>query len=126
MLVIPKLEIQGGALAHTSKRGTRGADDLVAAARGWVAEGYARLQLADTDALAGRRPNYGVIESLAHDSGVEIDVAAAAESADQIETWIDLGATRVVLGDRALSEHDWLRSTALAFPAALMVETSAR
>jgi phosphoribosylformimino-5-aminoimidazole carboxamide ribotide isomerase len=126
MLVIPKLEIRAGVVVHTQIRGVRSSDDLVAAARGWAAEGYGRLQLVDADALGGRRPNYSLVETLAHDSGLEIDLAAAADSADRIAEWMDLGATRVLLGARALSDEDWLRTTSDAFPGTLMVETGVR
>src|SRR5262249_16936770 len=126
MLVIPKLEIQAGAPLRGQTADGRSADAPVAAARVWAAEGYGRLLVADRDAVAGRRPNYNVIESLARDVGAEIDVAAGADSADKIEAWIDSGATRIVLGGRALAEDDWLRSTADSFPGILMVETSTR
>src|SRR5215471_7682053 len=101
MLVIPKLEIQAA-----TTRDARAVDDPMTAARGWAAEGYGRLQIVDVDALGGRRRNASTIESVARDTGVEVDVVAGADSADQIEAWIDCGATRVVLGARALSDDD--------------------
>src|SRR5215831_19452460 len=126
MLVIPRFEIQGGTLTRGSTTGQRASDDPVTTARAWAGDGYGRLLMVDKDAIGGHRPNYGAIESLARDVGVEVDIAAAADSADQIEAWLDAGVSRVVLGARALSEIDWLRATAETFPAALIVETSVR
>jgi phosphoribosylformimino-5-aminoimidazole carboxamide ribonucleotide (ProFAR) isomerase len=126
MLVIPKLELESGALARGSAVGAPGSRDPVTAARAWAAEGYGRLLVVDRDALAGRRPNYSLIETLTRDAGVEVDVAGGVDSADQIEAWIDCGAVRVVLGARALADDDWLRSTVEAFPRILMVETNVR
>ena len=126
MLVIPKLELESGVLARGTAAAGPGAGDPVTATRGWAAEGYGRLQIVDRDALAKRRPNRGLIETLARDAGVEVDVAAGVDSADEIEAWIDSGAARVVLGARALAEDDWLRSMVEAFPGILIVETDVR
>lgn len=113
-------------MTRGSSAGRQAPEDPVTTARAWANEGYGRLLLIDGDAVGGRRANYGVIESLARDVGVEVDVAGAADSGDQIEAFLDSGASRVVLGSRALSESDWLRSTAEAFPSVLIVETSVR
>lgn len=125
MLVIPRLELLGGARSRGGSAEVLRSDDAVVAARAWATEGYSRLQVAERDAR-GRRSNLGLVESLARDGGLEIDVSAAADSMDQIESWIDAGASRVVLGVRALAEEDWLRSTAETFPNALIVDTNGR
>jgi len=125
MLVIPRLELLGGASARGKSAGALRSDDAVVAARAWAAEGYSRLQLVERDSR-GRGSNLSVVENLARDGGVEIDVSAGADSVDQIESWIDAGASRVILGARALAEEDWLRSTAETFPNALIVDTNGR
>ena len=125
MLIIPKLEIAGGTLAHGTSAGAFGGDP-VRAARGWAGDGFNRIQIVDRDALGGRRPNYSLIESFARDASVEVDVSAGAESADQIESWVDSGAAHVGLGSRALAEDDGLRSMIESFPAVLTLETSVR
>jgi phosphoribosylformimino-5-aminoimidazole carboxamide ribotide isomerase len=68
----------------------------------------------------------GLVEAICRDVGVDVDVSAGSNAADQIEGCIDAGATRVVLGARALTEEDWLQSVAEAFPGALIVETTVR
>jgi len=125
MLVIPRLELLGVVRPAAASRDGLGSDDPIAAARALTAEGYTRLQVVHGDRATFHR-DLSLVESLARDGGVEIDVSAAAESADQIESWIDAGASRVVLGARALAEDDWLRSTVEAFPNALIVDASSR
>jgi len=125
MLVIPRLELLGGASASGKSAGALRSDDAVVAARAWAAEGYSRLQVVERDSR-GRGSNLSVVENIARDGGVEIDVSAGADSMDQIESWIDAGASRVILGARALAEEDWLRSTAETFPNALIVGTNGR
>ncbi|HEY2163834.1 MAG TPA: HisA/HisF-related TIM barrel protein [Gemmatimonadaceae bacterium] len=125
MLVIPRLEFRAVARARAASAdvGMLESDDPITAARAWIAEGYTRLQVVHRDRAVLRR-DLSLVESLARDGGVEIDVSAQADSADQIESWIDSGASRVVLGARALMEDDWLRSTAETFPNALIVDAS--
>ncbi len=125
MLVIPRLELLGGARPRGDSAHILRSDNAVVAARAWAAEGYSRLQVVERDSKE-RRSNLGLVEDLARDGGVEIDVSANADSMDQIESWIDAGATRVILGPRALTEGDWLRSTAETFPSALIVDTNGR
>lgn len=125
MLVIPRLELFGGTRARGDSARALKWDDAVAAARAWTAEGYSRLQVVERDPRE-RGSNLSLVENLARDGGVEIDVSAGADSMDQIESWIDAGASRVVLGSRALAENDWLRSTAETFPNALIVDTNGR
>ena len=125
MLVIPRLELLGLAKTRAASGDGLGSDDPIVAARALTAEGYTRLQIMHRDAGAFRR-DLSLVENLARDGGFEIDVSGKADSADQIESWIDSGASRVVLGMRALAEDDWLRSAAETFPNALIVDASSR
>jgi phosphoribosylformimino-5-aminoimidazole carboxamide ribotide isomerase len=126
MIVIPKLELLGGAQAHHGVAGPMVSHDPVGTARAWAAAGFSRLHVVDSDAVAGRGSNARQVEAIARDSGLEVQVASGSESTDQIEACLDAGATRVVLGPRALAELDWLGSTAETFPGALIVETTVR
>lgn len=126
MLVIPKLELLGGSSTRSDGTGAFGSADPLVAARALAAEGFSRVQVVDRDALAGRRPNLDLIEAISRDRGLEVDLSAGSESAEQIESCLDAGSSRVVLGGRALAEEDWLRDSAAAFPGALIVETNVR
>ncbi len=125
MLVIPRLELLGATRARGDSVDVLRSDDPVVAARAWAAEGYSRLQVVERDPRE-RGSNLSLVENLARDGGLEIDVSASADSMDQIESWIDAGASRVILGVRALAEDDWLRSTAEIFPNVLIVDTNGR
>ena len=119
MLVIPRIELVGGGL-------TGGPPEQAFGSRAWSDLGYSRLLLIDRDAIAGGSNNESLIESLAHDSDLEVDLAAGDESTERIEASLELGATRVVLGPRALAELDWLLAVAENFPGALLLESSVR
>ena len=119
MIVIPKIELAGGAV-------TGDAPDHVPVSRRWSELGYSRLQLVDRDAIAGFSSNGALIEPLARDAGLEIDLSAGDESLERLEASLELGATRVIVGPRGLAELDWLAAVADTFPGSLMLESSVR
>ena len=119
MLVIPKIELAGGAVAGSAAEQARGR-------RAWSDFGYSRVHVIDRDAIAGGPNNGSLIDSLARDSELEVDLAAGDESTERIEASLELGATRVVVGPRGLAELDWLAVVADSFPGALLLESSVR
>lgn len=126
MLVVPKLELLNGVSARIGDAGALGSDDALIAARAWAAEGFSRLQIVDRDAVSGRGSNLGLIEVIARDRAAELDLVTGADSSESIEGCFDAGASRVVLGPRALAEPEWLASVTQAFPGVLIVETRVR
>lgn len=119
MLVIPKIELVSGALVGDAPEQARGS-------RGWSELGFSRLHLVDRDGIAGGSRNGSLIETLARDGGLEVDLAAGDESLERLEESLELGATRVVVGPRGLAELDWLATAADNFPGSLMLESSVR
>jgi len=126
MLVVPKLELLAGAFVRSGADGALGSPDPLAATRAWAAEGFSRMQIVDRDALAGRASNADAVEIAGRWDGIEVDLSAGSDSFEQIEASIDAGASRVILGPRALAEIEWLESAASTFPSVLVVETSVR
>lgn len=119
MLVIPKIELVGGVL-------TGGVTEQSLGPRAWSDLGYSRLLLIDRDAISESGNNGPLVDSLTHDSELEVDLAAGDESTERIEASLELGATRVVVGPRGLAELDWLSTVADNFPGALLLESSVR
>src|ERR1041385_4553312 len=119
MLVIPKLDLTGGQLVSDGPEYAHGP-------RGWGELGYSRLYVVDRDATGGSSSNTSLIESLARESGLEIDLSAGDESLEQIEASLGTGVARVVAGPRGLAEFDWLAAMAESFPGSLMLETTVR
>jgi phosphoribosylformimino-5-aminoimidazole carboxamide ribotide isomerase len=126
MLVIPRIDVVGGLCVRFGDAAPFGSDDPITAARAWAAEGFTRLQVVDGDAVAGRGSNSGLIEVIGRDGSVEIDLSTKSESSDQIDACLDAGATRVVLGPRAIAEPEWLETVSSEYPSTLIVETSVR
>ena len=128
LLAIPSIEVRAGVC--TDSRGDanqgRSINDPIAMARAWGAIGFRRVHVRDLDAIAGRGSNADLLEDLARDGAVEVQIDAAIQSGDQIERLLDAGTARVVLGPRALEEPEWTAGVAGSYPGLLVIETDVR
>src|SRR4051794_8115566 len=119
MIIVPAIKVPRADVASSSDRDPR------ALIHDWEWLGFRRIHLIDTPGgpTGGRRRQ---AEDLLHDIHIEAEVQGDIDSADAVDALVEAGASRVVLGSRALDEPDWLRSTAAAFPEVIVVETAAR
>ncbi len=128
MIVIPTLEIRNGACAFALDDDSAGAhrDDPVSVVRAWASAGFSRLHLVDIDALNGIGSNASLVENTIRDADIEIQVNGGVQTSDGVQALFDAGATRVVLGTRAVAEPDWLASVVEVSPGAVVVEIALR
>lgn len=130
MLAIPKLDLRGGsyiAPGHGDRStGSPSDSGPIDIARSWAAAGFHRIHVVDRDAISGTGSNDLLVEEIARDGAIEVQVNDAAESGDQIERLVSAGAVRVVLGPRWLEEPEWLASTAELYPGLLIVAADVR
>lgn len=117
MLVIPRLDVVDGSCYGNMS-------NPIATARALADAGFARIHITDRDAVEGRGSNARIVEDVVRDAAAEIQVASGSESLDDIDALVGAGASRIVVGPRALAESDWLVEAADAFPGALIVETN--
>jgi phosphoribosylformimino-5-aminoimidazole carboxamide ribotide isomerase len=93
--------------------------------RDWEWLGFQRIQLVEHLQKDDRLPRRGRAEALLREIHVDAQVAGDICSADDVEDLSRAGATRVILGSRALDEPEWLASSVASFPDLLVVETAA-
>ncbi|HEY0972806.1 MAG TPA: 1-(5-phosphoribosyl)-5-[(5-phosphoribosylamino)methylideneamino]imidazole-4-carboxamide isomerase [Gemmatimonadales bacterium] len=125
MLVIPALDLRDGScvqLVGGSYDDERvRLEDPVAVAREWARLGFQLLHVVDLDAATGRGSNADVIEEIVRDAQLPVQVGGGVRSEERVESLLDLGAARVVVGTRALEDPDWLAEVAALHPGALVV-----
>lgn len=130
MLVIPTVDLRNGACVRPPGPVPDGSDFPFGApltvARLWASAGFRRLQLIDLDAEASLGANAALVEEIVRDGAVEIQAGGGVESIEQIERLAEVGATRVVVGPRALNDPDWIIEAAAIFPGLLIVPTAVR
>jgi phosphoribosylformimino-5-aminoimidazole carboxamide ribotide isomerase len=121
MIIIPAIELPHP--DHPSRGSTREPREII---RDWEWLGFQGIQIVEPISKNDRPLNRRQAEELLREVHVDVQVAGDIRSADDIDALSHAGATRVVLGARALDEPEWLSSTVASFPDVLVVATSAR
>ena len=130
MIAIPAVDLRDGACVQLV--GGSYAEEVVrlenppAVARGWAEIGFRKLHVVDLDAATGASANGSMIETILRDTPMEVQVGGGVRSREEIERLLGAGASRVVLGTRAVEEPDWLASVVAAYPGAIMVAADVR
>lgn len=130
MRVFPAIDLRGGACVQWVG-GEPDAErirlpDPVEVARRWKAAGFKALHVVDLDAALGTGSNAAIIASILKVPGLEAEVGGGVRDAESIQRLIDLGATRVIVGTRALEDPRWLEEVAFQFPGRLVLAADAR
>src|SRR3989441_11713502 len=74
--------------------------------------GAQRVHVVDLDAARSSGDNRAVIEALIGASSITVQVAGGIRSSDQIDAWLAVGATAVVMGTAAVREPELLAECA--------------
>ncbi|SRR6266542_3808220 len=125
MQVIPAIDVRegacvqlvGGSYANERIR----IEDPVAVARRWDRDGFRRLHVVDLDAATGRGSNRELVRDILSATSMIVQCGGGIRELDTIEDLIQLGASAVVLGTRAIEDRYWLESAAERFPGFLIV-----
>lgn len=130
MIAIPAVDLRdgacvqlvGGSFAHEKVR----LDNPVEVARSWEHYGFHRLHVVDLDAATGRGSNLPVVRSLLFDSGIPIQVGGGVRSDELVEELLEAGASRVIVGTRAIEEPEWIAELAARHPGEIIVACDVR
>jgi phosphoribosylformimino-5-aminoimidazole carboxamide ribotide isomerase len=130
MIVIPAVDLRegacvqlvGGSYADERVR----LDDPAAVAARWVDFGFATLHLVDLDAATSRGDNAAVVGTILQNSAADVQVGGGIRTTEQVEKLLAAGACRVVVGTRAIEDHDWLVELSVANPGAIVLAADVR
>lgn len=114
MELLPAIDLRGGKCVRLLQgdyaRQVDYGDDPVGQARAFAAAGARWLHVVDLDgAKEGTQRNFGVIERLARETGLQIEVGGGIRNEQTARALLDLGIARVVLGTRALEDLGWFK-----------------
>ena len=130
MIAIPAVDLRdgtcvqlvGGSFAQEKVR----LENPVEVARSWEHYGFHRLHVVDLDAAMGHGSNIAVVRSLLFDSTVPVQVGGGVRSDELVEELLEAGASRVIVGTRALEEPEWLAELAARHPGEIIVACDVR
>lgn len=116
MIVLPAVDIMDGRVVQlvggrpgTEKISLPNPRDV---ALDWELKGAPALHVVDLNAALGRGDNFEAITSIMSKVKVPIQVGGGIRTTEAAETLLNLGAARVVVGTRAITDPDWFADLA--------------
>ncbi|UOA27747.1 1-(5-phosphoribosyl)-5-[(5-phosphoribosylamino)methylideneamino]imidazole-4-carboxamide isomerase [Pseudosulfitobacter sp. DSM 107133] len=131
MILYPAIDLKDGQavrLVHGDMdKSTVFNDDPAAQARAFVDAGCTWLHLVDLNgAFAGQPVNAAPVEAILEACPVPAQLGGGIRDMATIESWLDKGLARVILGTVAVENPDLVREAARAFPDQVAVGIDAR
>jgi len=131
MMIIPAVDIKDGRcvrlLQGEMDKETVFSNDPAAMARRWQAMGAELIHLVDLNGAIDKKPrNLSVIEAILAAIRVPVQLGGGIRDMTTIETYLDKGVARIVLGTEAIRNPDLVIQAARAFPGCIVVGIDAR
>lgn len=130
MNLYPAIDIKGGEcvrlLYGDMDAVTRYNPDPGDQARRFVAAGCSWIHVVDLDgAVGGSGVNRDAVQSILA-AGASVQLGGGIRDIETVETWLEAGISRVILGTAALKNPQLVRDAAAAFPGQVAVGADAR
>lgn len=131
MILYPAIDLKDGKavrlLRGDMEKATVFNDDPAAQARAFVEAGCEWLHLVDLNgAFAGAPVNAGAVEAILAATPVPTQLGGGIRDMATIESWLNKGLARVILGTVAVEDPALVRQAAKAFPGQVAVGIDAR
>jgi phosphoribosylformimino-5-aminoimidazole carboxamide ribotide isomerase len=131
LTIFPAIDLKQGQVVRLAEgdmdRATVYGDDPAAQAAAFAAAGADHLHIVDLDgAFAGQSVNGDAVAAAICAFPGRIQVGGGIRNRTQVERWLGLGVARVVIGTAALTDPDFVREAAAAYPGAIVVAVDAR
>ncbi|SHE51286.1 1-(5-phosphoribosyl)-5-[(5-phosphoribosylamino)methylideneamino] imidazole-4-carboxamide isomerase [Ruegeria intermedia] len=131
MILYPAIDLKDGQAVRLLRgemdKATVFNEDPAAQARAFVEAGCEWLHLVDLNgAFAGEPVNAAPVEAILKSCNVPAQLGGGIRDMATIETWLDKGLARVILGTVAVENPDLVRQAAKAFPGQVAVGIDAR
>ncbi len=129
--LIPAVDLKGGKCVRlqegVASRSTEYSSDPVSMALHWEAQGATRLHLVDLDgAFSGQAAHLEIAKSIFRALKIPVQFGGGLRTLEQIETILDLGARRAILGTVAVENPQIVEEAARRHPGAIVVGIDAR
>ncbi|WP_282151630.1 1-(5-phosphoribosyl)-5-[(5-phosphoribosylamino)methylideneamino]imidazole-4-carboxamide isomerase [Ruegeria atlantica] len=131
MILYPAIDLKDGQAVRLLRgemdKATVFNENPAAQARAFVEAGCEWLHLVDLNgAFAGEPVNAAPVEAILRECNVPAQLGGGIRDMSTIETWIDKGLARVILGTVAVENPDLVREAAKEFPGKVAVGIDAR
>ena len=131
MLIFPAIDLRDGQVVRLTEgdydQMTVYSLEPLEAAKFFRATGAEWLHTVDLDAAKdGGQQNFSVIEKLARESGLKVEVGGGARSEESARRYLDAGVSRVILGSAAVENPALLETLAKKYPGQIAAGVDAK
>ena len=134
MILFPAIDLKDGQCVRLLRgdmdQATVFSDDPAGQAAAFIAAGADGLHIVDLNgAFAGAPVNGAAVEAIlgaAAANGAQIQLGGGIRNLAMIETWLDAGVARVILGTAAVKDPDMVKQACRQFPDQIAVGIDAR
>jgi len=130
MMVIPAIDLMDGKCVQLVEGKPWSAkvtiEDPVGMALRWVEQGAKRLHVIDLDAALGSGSNEQIIKDILAKVKVPVQVGGGIRDDAKADRLLSAGAAQAIVGTRAITDVDWLRSLVFTYPDRIIVAVDAR
>lgn len=131
LTLYPAIDLKDGACVRL-RRGemddaTVYSDDPGAQARAWCAAGFHWLHVVDLNgAFAGRSANSEAVKQIVANAKVPVQLGGGLRDLAGIESWLEAGISRVILGSVAVKNPELVKEACRLFPGRIVAGIDAR
>lgn len=131
MILYPAIDLKDGQCVRLIKgeldQATVFSDDPAAQARAFQDQGFEYLHIVDLNgAFAGKPVNGEAVDKILRSVSIPVQLGGGIRDIATIETWLEKGVSRVILGTVAVTEPDLVREACEKFPGKIAVGIDAR
>ena len=131
MIVFPAIDLKQGQVVRLAEgdmaRATVYGDDPAAQATAFAEAGAQHLHVVDLDgAFAGAARNREAVEAVIDAFSGHVQLGGGIRTPAAVEGWFDLGVSRIVIGTAALTDPQFVKDMARAWPGGVVVAVDAR
>jgi phosphoribosylformimino-5-aminoimidazole carboxamide ribotide isomerase len=131
MKLFPAIDLKDGQAVRLEQgdmaRATTFNRDPAAQAQAFAEAGFDRLHVVDLNgAFAGKSENGAAVEAILAASTLPVQLGGGIRDMAAIQSWLDKGVTRVILGTAAVTDPDLVGAAAALFPGQVAVGIDAR
>ena len=131
MIVFPAIDLKDGRCVRLRQGAMDDAtvynDDPAAQARSFEEAGARWLHVVDLDgAVSGQPKNASAVAAILKSVSMPVQLGGGIRDRARIESWLEAGVRRVVLGTAAIANPDLVREAARAHPGRIIVGIDAR
>jgi phosphoribosylformimino-5-aminoimidazole carboxamide ribotide isomerase len=125
MKILPAIDIKDGKCVQLvgGKPGTEkvSIEDVLGVARRWQSEGAEMIHIIDLDSALGTGNNLSLIEMIAADLSIPVQVGGGIRTLEQVQRMFDIGCERIIVGTKAVRDRKFVEELANQYRDSIVV-----